>query len=174
MPSTEEAIQQTVLSLEAGKLAKVVRRAASGWRLLLLCWFYLVHEFRGLAMAQGMDQAQIGREIVRGHGFATKFARPLALGELKRNGKDAKTAVWQDTYNAPLPPLLDAAALYFPVKMGLADDAEGPGLCRGPRRSPLCRCFVSWGRLRCSICWPWSCSTSAWRTWPAGWCWCAI
>ena len=118
MPFTEEAIQQTVLSLEAGPLARTVRRAAVAVAVLLLCWFYLVHEFRGLSMAQGMDQAQIGREIARGHGFATEFARPLAMGDLKRNGKEVKTAAWLDTYNAPLPPLLDAAALYFPVKGG--------------------------------------------------------
>ena len=119
MPSTEEAIQKTVLSLEAGDLARLVRRAALAVAVALLCWFYLVHEFRGLSMAEAMDQAQIGREILRGHGFQTEFARPLALGELRRQGRDdAKIAVWRDTYNAPLPPLLDAAVLYLPVQHG--------------------------------------------------------
>ena len=76
--------------------------------------FYLLHEFRGLPMSEAMDQAQIGREILRGHGWETKFIRPLAIGELRRHGKDMATAIQYDTYNAPIPPLLDAAAL-FPI-----------------------------------------------------------
>ena len=80
-----------------------------------LALFYLLHEFRGLATSQAMDQAQIGRELLAGHGWRTKVIRPLAFGELQRNGRDATRAIWQDTYHAPLPPLLDAAALVVPV-----------------------------------------------------------
>jgi hypothetical protein len=67
-----------------------------------------------------MDQAQIGREILRGHGWQTEFIRPLAIGELQSHGKYVKTAIWYDTYNAPIPPLLDAAAIYLPFKNGWA------------------------------------------------------
>jgi len=80
--------------------------------------YFLVHEFRGLPMSQSMDQAQIGREILRGHGWQTKIARPLAIGELRAHGKDIKTALWEDTYNAPIPPLLDAAAIEIPIQNG--------------------------------------------------------
>jgi hypothetical protein len=66
-------------------------------------------------MPQAMDQAQIGREILRGHGWQTKFIRPLAIGELRRHGKNVKDAIQYDTYNAPLPPLLDASALIIPI-----------------------------------------------------------
>jgi hypothetical protein len=118
MPTVEEKIQRTVFSLEAGALARMVWKGVFVFVAIGLSVFYLVHEFRGLPISQAMDQAQIGREILRGHGWATKFARPLAIGDLRAHGKDVKTAVWQDTYNAPIPPLLDAVALYTPMKKG--------------------------------------------------------
>ena len=80
--------------------------------------FYLLHYFRGLPASEAMDQAQIGREILRGHGWQTRFIRPLAIGELRRHGKDVATTIQYDTYNAPIPPLLDAAALYIPIHAG--------------------------------------------------------
>ena len=74
--------------------------------------------FRGLATAQAMDQAQIGREIASGHGWRTNFIRPRALGMLLSHGKNVQQKIWYDTYNAPLPPLVDAIAL-FPFRSHL-------------------------------------------------------
>jgi hypothetical protein len=62
-----------------------------------------------------MDQAQIGRAIASGQGFHTNFVRPRALGQLQAHGKNVAQQIWYDTYNAPLPPLVDAIAL-LPVK----------------------------------------------------------
>jgi hypothetical protein len=118
MPSTEEQIQKTVVSIEAGALARWIWRASFVAVAMGLFVFYQVHEFRGLPVSQAMDQAQIGRELLRGHGWATKVVRPLAMGELQRHGKDVKSAIWYDTYNAPIPPLLDAAAIFIPFRMG--------------------------------------------------------
>jgi hypothetical protein len=118
MPTTEEQIQRTVVSLEAGELAKWIWRAVFVLVAIGLSAYYLIDEFRGLPVSQAMDQAQIGREIDRGHGWQTEFIRPLAIGELQRHGKDPKTAIWEDTYNAPIPPVLDAMAIYIPVKHG--------------------------------------------------------
>jgi hypothetical protein len=118
MASVEERIQKAVVSLEAGELAAWVWRGVFVFVAIGLSVFYLIHEFRGLPVSQAMDQAQIGREILRGNGWATKIARPLAIGELRRHGKDIKTATWEDTYNAPIPPLLDAAAIYIPIAEG--------------------------------------------------------
>ena len=118
MPSTEEKIQKTISSLDAGELARWLWRAVFVFVAIGLSAFYLIHEFRGLPISQAMDEAQIGREILRGNGWQTKVIRPLAIGELRRHGKDVKTAIWKDTYNAPIPPLLDAAAIFIPVKSG--------------------------------------------------------
>jgi len=117
MPSTEEKIQRTVASLDAGDLARWVWRAVFALAAIGLSAYYLFHEFRGLPMSQAMDQAQIGREILRGHGWETKVIRPLAIGELRRHGRDVQAGIVRDTYNAPIPPLLDAIAIAIPVKL---------------------------------------------------------
>lgn len=115
MAGSAEFIQRLVHTLETGTPAIWIRRALVVAGIAALSLFYLMHEFRGLATSQGMDQAQIGREIARGHGWRTNFARPRSIGQLLAHGKDVPKKIWYDTYNAPLPPLVDAIAL-LPVK----------------------------------------------------------
>src|SRR5437868_7968246 len=114
MPGSEEFIQTAVHALEAGGLAVWVKRGAITLGIVALFVLYL-YEFRGLSTSQGMDQAQIGRAIASGEGWRTKMARPLAVGQLQAHGKDVGRNIWFDTYNAPLPPLINAIAL-LPVK----------------------------------------------------------
>ena len=118
MPGSADFVQKFVYPLEAGGGAAWVKRTLVALVIIGLALFYLLHEFRGLATSQAMDQAQIGRELLAGHGWATKFARPLAAGQLQRHGKNVAQKIWIDTYNAPLPPLVDALAL-LPVKSQL-------------------------------------------------------
>jgi hypothetical protein len=110
MPGSEEFIQTAVHALEAGGVAVWVKRGAVALGIIgiVILHFY---QFRGLSTSVGMDQAQIGRAIASGEGWKTKLARPLAVGQLQAHGKDVATAIWSDTYNAPLPPLVDAIAL---------------------------------------------------------------
>ena len=112
MPGSEEFIQSAVHALEAGGLAVWVRRGAASLGIIAIAAIYL-YQFRGLSTSQGMDQAQIGRAIARGEGWRTKVARPRAVGQLQAHGKSVTEKIWVDTYNAPLPPLIDAAALLF-------------------------------------------------------------
>src|SRR5947208_1459216 len=114
MPGSEDFIQSAVHALEAGGLAVWVRRGLVVIAILFIAGYRLWH-FRGLSTSQGMDQAQIGRAIARGEGWTTKMARPLAVGQLQAHGKDVAKNIWSDTYNAPLPPLVNAIAL-LPVK----------------------------------------------------------
>lgn len=111
MAGSADFIQRAVHALEAGRFAPWIRRALAVAAIAGLALFYFIHEFRGLATSQAMDQAQIGRELARGHGFSTKFARPLAIGQLQANGRNVTQRIWSDTYNAPLPALVDAIAL---------------------------------------------------------------
>ena len=74
-----------------------------------------MYHFRGLATSQAMDQAQIGRAIASAQGWRTDFIRPRAIGQLQAHGKNVQLKIWHDTYNAPLPPLVDAIAL-FPLR----------------------------------------------------------
>src|SRR4030081_3190149 len=114
MPGSEEFIQSAVHALEAGGLVVWVKRGALALGIIAIVVLHF-YQFRGLSTSQGMDQAQIGRAIASAEGWRTKLARPLAVGQLQAHGKDVATKIWIDTYNAPLPPLIDAIAL-LPVK----------------------------------------------------------
>jgi Dolichyl-phosphate-mannose-protein mannosyltransferase len=109
MPGSADFIQRAIHTLEAGGLAVWIRRGLAVAAIIALALIYMVN-FRGLATSQAMDQAQIGREIASGHGWRTKVVRPRALGQLQANHKEIGH-LWSDTYNAPLPPLVDAVAL---------------------------------------------------------------
>jgi hypothetical protein len=117
MPGSAEAVQHFVYAIEAGNAARWIRRALTTIGTLAIALVYMYH-FRGLATSQAMEQAQIGRSIASGHGWHTNFIRPRAIGELQGHGKDIKGGIWVDTYQAPLPPLVDAIAL-FPLKSHL-------------------------------------------------------
>ena len=110
MPSSEELIQTAVHALEAGGLAVWVRRGAVALGIIAIAAIYL-YQFRGFYTSEGMDQAQIGRAIARGEGWRTKLVRPRAVAQLQAHGRSVPEKIWIDTYNAPLPPLVDAAAL---------------------------------------------------------------
>ena len=110
MPGSADFIQRAVHALEMGGLAIWVRRGLVAAVVLALALYYFYH-FRGLATSQAMDQAQIGRAIASGKGWSTDFARPLAVAQLRAHQRDVKQNIWSDTYNAPLPPLLDAIPL---------------------------------------------------------------
>src|SRR6266404_7151294 len=114
MPGSEEFIQSAVHALEAGGLVVWVKRGLVIATIVLLAGYYLWN-FRGISTSTGMDQAQIGRAIARGEGWSTKLARPLAIGQLQAHSRDVAKNIWSDTYNAPLPPFINAIAL-LPVK----------------------------------------------------------
>jgi Dolichyl-phosphate-mannose-protein mannosyltransferase len=109
MPGPADFIQKMVHTLETGTVALWIRRS-----LLLVVAIalavYQLYYFRGLATSQAMDQAQIGREIASGHGWSTKFIRPRAIAQLSTHGKNM-SQIQYDTYEAPLPPLVDAIGL---------------------------------------------------------------
>src|SRR5690242_1828235 len=110
MPGTEEFVQTAVHALEAGGLSVWVKRGAVALGIIAIAVMYL-YQFRGLSTSQGMDQAQIGRAIASGEGWKTKIARPRAIRQLQNHGRNVGERIWADTYNAPLPPLVDAVAL---------------------------------------------------------------
>ena len=109
MPGDADFIQKVVHMLEVGKMAVWVKRALAVVAIATLGIYHLYY-FRGLATAQAMDQAQIGRQIASLHGWKTNVIRPRALGQLVANHKNLRSMIY-DTYEAPLPPLADAIAL---------------------------------------------------------------
>ena len=112
MPGAADFVQRAIHTLEEGFAAVWIKRALAIIVVLALSTFYIMHEFRGLATSQAMDQAQIGRNIASHRGWQTDFIRPRAVGQLQSNGKNVAKNIWYDTYNAPLPPLVDAVVLW--------------------------------------------------------------
>src|SRR6476619_3464650 len=115
MPGDADLIQRTVHAIEHGGTALWIKRFLAVCVIVGLALFYFMHEFRGLATSQAMDQAQIGRNIASGKGWRTNFIRPRAVGQLQAHHKNVQERIWYDTYNAPLPPLVHAFSLW-PIK----------------------------------------------------------
>ncbi|MEM7147330.1 MAG: glycosyltransferase family 39 protein [Verrucomicrobiota bacterium] len=122
----EEVVDKPRKELNA---AVIIRRSLYLIMMIWLLWFYLGLDFRGLNTPQGIDQAQVAREIARGNGFETKMVRPLALYQLNHSKESEEEWVsmagLQDTYNAPLNPLVNSWALRM-VKGSWEYDPEKP------------------------------------------------
>lgn len=108
-------IQKMVHTLEAGGAVIWIKRSLALVVVIGLSLFYFIHEFRGLATAQAMDQAQIARNIASGQWWRTDLVRPRAVGQLQEAGRNVAQRIWHDTYHAPLPPFVNAFALW-PIK----------------------------------------------------------
>ncbi|GAA5481712.1 ArnT family glycosyltransferase [Haloferula sargassicola] len=87
--------------------ATLIRRAVFFLCLFGLALIHLFITFRGLGTAEAMDQAQLGRQIARGEGFATKVIRPLELHLAESHSNSPVPMVGlRDTYQSPLNPLV--------------------------------------------------------------------
>lgn len=115
MPGPADFIQRTIHTLETGVPAVWIKRFLILVVVVGLGLTYFMREFRGLATSQAMDQAQIARNIARGEFWKTNVIRPRAIGQLQARGKNVPQQIVHDTYHAPLPPFINAFALY-PVK----------------------------------------------------------
>jgi len=122
----ESQVQQVVHSIEHGSLAGIIRVLLAIVGVVALALAYLFIEFKGLSAAEGMDQAQIARELAAGHGFSTKYLRPLAIEQIQRETGRIPSGNFPDTYHAPLNPLIDALVLKInpkPLAMKINNDA---------------------------------------------------
>ncbi len=106
--------------------------------------FYLVVDFKGLSHAKGMEQAQLSREIARGHQNVTKVVKPLQQWQINQNRKAADENAepapligQRDTYHAPLNPLINS----IPMRFLKESDAEGggDGLVFNPEKEKIFR-----------------------------------
>ena len=109
--STENRVQSFIHALEQGNLAALVRGFVVTVVIVAVALVYLGWKFRGFVAPEAMDQAQVGSMIASGHGWSTRFLRPLALWQVDKNMGGVKKEDFPDTFNAPLPPLLDAVAV---------------------------------------------------------------
>ena len=117
--SIEGGLQGFIHSLEQGRYASLVRGFVIAAVILGVMLVYLGWKFRGFNIPEAMDQAQVARQISRGQGWSTQFIRPLAVWQLEQNQKPlpAANGNFPDTFNAPLPPHVNALHVRWAGKM---------------------------------------------------------
>ncbi|MCE9520477.1 MAG: glycosyltransferase family 39 protein [Verrucomicrobia bacterium] len=93
------------MSTEKNTLTRLTR--AFVWvSVPVLLFVQLFVTFRGLSSPLGMEQAQVARELARGHGFHTLSVHPYAWRQLIEHGKPASPLEMQDIFNPPLQTLV--------------------------------------------------------------------
>jgi hypothetical protein len=111
--ATEAQVQEFVHRLEVGGWAGAVRVAVLLAAVAAFTTYLLVSRFHGLSEAKAIDQAQVSRELARGHGFSTLMLRPAALSQIERKQGGMPQGRVPDTYNAPVNPLLNAPFVWL-------------------------------------------------------------
>ena len=87
-------VQNLIHYLEVGAGLKIFSRATRGVvaaiAVLLLVLGYNLCAFKNLATQEGMDAAQLGRNLAEGKGYTTLFVRPLSIHLLKRHNQASR------------------------------------------------------------------------------------
>jgi hypothetical protein len=113
-------IQQFVHTLEQGGWVRKIKviLLLSAISFVVYLWFFKEgNGFKGLPHEVAIEQAQIARELARGHGFSTKVIRPAALWQFERELGSFPLERTPDTFHAPLNPGINA--LIFKAMDGL-------------------------------------------------------
>lgn len=114
MASGDVSLQSAVHSLDQGKFAFIIKTAAVVAILIAITLLYLFAQFRGLANANAMDQAQIARNIAAGQGFTTKVIRPISLEIIKKQTESTEQIDlnrFPEFYQSPLNPWINSFGL---------------------------------------------------------------
>jgi hypothetical protein len=124
--ATQTSIQTFIHKLEEGGWAKWIRRALVVAAVLYVVnlWMFRESGFKGLNHERAIEQAQIAREIARGHGFSTKMIRPAALWQFRQNTGKFPLETTPDTYHAPLNPFINSLFLKLTEKTWVMDQKD--------------------------------------------------
>jgi len=117
-------IQEFLHKYELGAGAAIIRFALVIMAVIALAIIYDLSAFHNLSTSEGMDAAQLARNLSEGKGFTTGFIRPLSLSLITKKNLDQKGGTRSsatnkvsvafnhpDLANAPLYPAILAAAL---------------------------------------------------------------
>jgi hypothetical protein len=114
-----ELIQMLIHKLEVGASSRLLRVTALCLIVAALAFVYDLRAYRNISTPEGMDSAQLARNISEGKGYTTLFIRPFSLYLVQKNnaGKPAtadpariKTA-HPDLANPPVYPLVLAGLM---------------------------------------------------------------
>ena len=111
LPTAESGVQRIVHAMEEGGWVRVLKVTVliSSLFFMNFLWFFKEgNGFKGLANEKAIEQAEIAREIARGHGFTTKMIRPAAIRQFERSTGTFPLEHTPDTYHAPLNPWINA------------------------------------------------------------------
>lgn len=105
-----------------GALPRLVFYAAA----LVMALLHVFVTFRGLSSAEGMDQAQLARQIARSGSYQTRAMQPYAWAQMETAQKQATPLAMPETVQPPLQPLLWSVAFRF-MQPWLVYDPVGSG-----------------------------------------------
>jgi hypothetical protein len=99
-----EFLQKLIHQLEVGDGMRYFRWGAIALALVVVTLLYDAAGFRNMATQEGMDAAQLGRNLAQGKGYTTYFIRPFSLSLIKEHNraKHGVPALGQKTDEARL------------------------------------------------------------------------
>lgn len=104
-----------------GTLARLVFYAAA----LVMALLQVFVTFRGLSSAEGMNQAQLARQIARTGSWQTRVIQPYAWAQMEQAGREPTPAAMPETVQPPLQPLLWSVAFRFLKPWQVYDPVHG-------------------------------------------------
>jgi hypothetical protein len=107
-------LQDLIHKLTEGTGSRVLKLTLVFFAMVGLAVWYDAAAFKNLSTIEGMDAAQLARNLGEGRGFTTEFVRPFSIHLMKRHrapNEPALTDEHPDLANAPLYPVLLALAL---------------------------------------------------------------
>lgn len=105
----------------AGLLPRLVFYSAA----LVMALLHVFVTFRGLSSAEGMNQAQLARQIARSGSYQTLVTQPYAWAQMEKAGMQPSPAAMPETVQPPLQPLLWSAVFRLMTPWQLYDPQAG-------------------------------------------------
>jgi len=108
-------------SSSPGTLPRLVFYAAA----LVMALLQIFVTFRGLSSAEGMNQAQLARQIARTGSYQTRVIQPYAWAQMENADKKPTPTAMPETVQPPLQPLLWSAVFRFLKPWQVYDPVHG-------------------------------------------------
>lgn len=86
------ALQELIHKYEVGAGYRTLKLLLGFIAMVALAVLYDTSNFRGLTSAEGMDAAQVARNIAEGKGYSTDFIRPFSLYLLNKHAAEKEAA----------------------------------------------------------------------------------